>query len=482
MRRITTWLNTTDQRVLAWVATRTSPVLDTTLPALGRAANYGRLWQAIALGLALIGNKHVRRAALRGLIALSIASFTANVISKRLTRRPRPATDVIPLIRRLTTAPRTTSFPSGHSASAAAFATAVAMEAPPLVAVPVAGLATAVAASRVVTGAHYPSDVLAGAALGGTAAALTRTWWPVRSPALAKATPAHGLPDAPTGTGLVIVVNPGAGSAQDVDETLRAELPDADIVVLTDGADVDHELHEAAKRATILGVVGGDGTINTAARHALAHQLPLLVFPGGTLNHFARELHLETVGDAVRALREGTAVRVDVGKAGDEIFLNTCSIGLYADLVRFRQRWEPRVGKWPAMLLGLRHVLRRGQPVEVHVDGRPRKLWMLFAGNDPYLPHGFTPAYRPSLVDGRLDLRVIDAVGEHALARLGFAALTRTLRWTRGYEATNPTRVRIVAPDCDRLDLTVDGELKHVPNDVVIEIEPEALVVYRPGV
>jgi membrane-associated phospholipid phosphatase len=55
------------------------------------------------------------------------------------------------------------------------------MELPELAAV-ACPLALAVAASRVVTGVHYPSDVLAGLAIGTAAAASTLLCWP-RPPA-----------------------------------------------------------------------------------------------------------------------------------------------------------------------------------------------------------------------------------------------------------------------------------------------------------
>ena len=65
--------------------------------------------------------------------------------------------------------PASTSFPSGHAASATAFAVGASLAAPVL-AVPLGLAAAAVAFSRVYTGVHYPGDVLAGAALGTTAA------------------------------------------------------------------------------------------------------------------------------------------------------------------------------------------------------------------------------------------------------------------------------------------------------------------------
>jgi len=123
-----------------------------------------------------------RRAAWRGLAAASAAT---NILGKSLTARDRPH-DKVPGARQLNRAPRTTSFPSGHAASAAAFATGVALEKPSLAA-PVIIAAAAVGASWVVTGMHYPSDVLAGFTIGAAAGALTLRWWPRRPPVPAAA-------------------------------------------------------------------------------------------------------------------------------------------------------------------------------------------------------------------------------------------------------------------------------------------------------
>ena len=80
--------------------------------------------------------------------------------------RPRPDWDAlrVPQQRRVPM-PSSTSFPSGHSASAAAFAVAVG-DLLPAYRLPLRAAAAIVAFSRVYTGVHYPSDVLAGAAVG----------------------------------------------------------------------------------------------------------------------------------------------------------------------------------------------------------------------------------------------------------------------------------------------------------------------------
>ena len=68
--------------------------------------------------------------------------------------------------------PSSTSFPSGHAASAFAFATAVG-HVLPREAIAIRGLAVLVASSRVHTGVHYPGDVVAGSLLGSAIGQLT---------------------------------------------------------------------------------------------------------------------------------------------------------------------------------------------------------------------------------------------------------------------------------------------------------------------
>ena len=154
------------QRLDGWLMRRSarmrSPRVNRALVALTRAANYSRLWLLIALVLAACGGRPGRRAAGRGILAIAIAAAVANGPAKLLARRRRPTGHSAPALIRM---PRSTSFPSGHSAAAFAFATGACGELPALL--PLLGpLAGAVAYSRVHMGVHYPSDVAAGAAIG----------------------------------------------------------------------------------------------------------------------------------------------------------------------------------------------------------------------------------------------------------------------------------------------------------------------------
>jgi undecaprenyl-diphosphatase len=159
-----------DERLMRGFRRPRSSTLDRALVAITRAANYSRLWLAIAAGLSAFGGRRGRRAAENGLIAVAIAALVANGPAKLLVRRPRPFRHSRPTLIRI---PRSSSFPSGHSATALAFATGACAELPLLapVLIPLAG---GVAYSRVHTGVHYPSDVVAGAAIGVGSGALAR--------------------------------------------------------------------------------------------------------------------------------------------------------------------------------------------------------------------------------------------------------------------------------------------------------------------
>jgi membrane-associated phospholipid phosphatase len=168
-------LREADLALFKRLAAAHNPVLDRLMPMLSHAADYSGLWLATAALMAMRGRTG-REAAVRALAATWTASLLTNGLAKLLFARRRPPLAEIPVKRRVLRPPVTTSFPSGHSASAAAFATTVAIEAPEL-APPVVALAAGVGFSRVWTGAHYPGDVLAGAGIGITVAVTLAQLW-----------------------------------------------------------------------------------------------------------------------------------------------------------------------------------------------------------------------------------------------------------------------------------------------------------------
>ena len=203
--------------------------------------------------------------------------------------------------------------------------------------------------------------------------------------------------------------------------------------------------------------------------------------PAGTFNHFAADLGVGSADDALAALRDGDSVLVDVATADGAAFLNTASTGVYVDLVKAREEIEPALGKWPAMLVALADVLRTSKPVDLLVNGRRRRVWLLFAGNCRYEPSGAAPAYRPDL--RRRDARRADG-RRHTAAGTGRGSSPRCCSarsaGRRVYRTWPATALRIASPAAEPVPLCLDGEATETKPAIRLVKRPKRLLVYRP--
>ena len=284
IRRATDGVSDLDRAISKAISELPPGPLDQTMKDLSNAANHSLLWFTLATALAARRGAS-RKGAARGVLAIAAASTLANGVLKPMLPRRRPAAAELPAYQTIENPPTSSSFPSGHAASAAAFATAVALESPSLGAV-VAPLAAAVAYSRVHVGVHWTSDVVVGAAVGSGIALLTQRWWPVRDSDEAWARPMDAVPALPDGEGLVLVSNQRSGDPEhDPADELAAALPKAVVLRAEPERDLDEQLDTAINERNgwvrAIGVAGGDGTVAAAAAVAGRRKLPLMIVPTG---------------------------------------------------------------------------------------------------------------------------------------------------------------------------------------------------------
>jgi membrane-associated phospholipid phosphatase len=155
-----------DRAAYRTVAQLATPLLDRPLRWVSDFADFSKPWFLAAGVLTAFGGARGRRAAVTGLAAIGLNSLLVNQPMKRAGARRRPnRTQLGVPENRWVRMPLSTSFPSGHSASAAAFAVSVGRLLPGL-RLPLRVAAGIVAFSRLYTGVHYPGDVVVGAALG----------------------------------------------------------------------------------------------------------------------------------------------------------------------------------------------------------------------------------------------------------------------------------------------------------------------------
>ncbi|MFD3647714.1 phosphatase PAP2 family protein [Streptomyces cyaneofuscatus] len=172
-----TGLESADRFVTQQAGLRIPAHASRVLSLVEEAAESSKLWCVAAAAMAAGGGGRGRKAAVTGLVALALAQLVSNGVGKQLVDRSRPPKEWFPHDE-ADDRPDSSSFPSGHTAAAVAFTAAVISPWPTAGAVCVVPAAM-VAVERVQSGAHYPSDVVAGATIG-----LLSAWLTQRAPAL----------------------------------------------------------------------------------------------------------------------------------------------------------------------------------------------------------------------------------------------------------------------------------------------------------
>ena len=228
-------------------------------------------------------------------------------------------------------------------------------------------------------------------------------------------------------------------------------------------------------------VGGGDDTMGCAAS-ALAHSpTALAILPLGRRNHLARQLGIPLdLDQAVDVAVGGQRRRIDLGSAGDRVFVNNASFGIYTRFVR--QRASQGGPKWLRSIPATWHVLRnmRAQRFALLLDGEERFVStpLLFIGNNEYSAPGHD-GEREALDDGQLSLMAVAAQGPHRLLGFALRALVGLARPERDFlEYANADSVTIEGDGW--IEAAVDGELEWLPLPLELRSLPNALGVVTP--
>ena len=277
-----------------------------------------------------------------------------------------------------------------------------------------------------------------------------------------------------------IVMNPRSGNGKVRRFGLRqkAEQLGATVFLLDDGEPDLGVLLRAAvdDGADLLGVAGGDGTAGLVAGVAADCNVPLLLIPAGTRNHFALDLGLDPAHPdrALDALADGVERSIDLGIAGTRPFVNTVSVGAYAEIV---ERPDYRENKVLVALAVLPDVL----------SGREQRHFTVRAGdlvvadpiaalisNNPYRMAN-TPGggHRPRLDTGTLGLICVE--------RLPHGDPGTQLRERRLHAPAIVTTAQEVVMDAAHpIPVAIDGESTILDTPMRCGLRPRALRVRLP--
>lgn len=278
--------------------------------------------------------------------------------------------------------------------------------------------------------------------------------------------------------------NPGA---DDMIAAACAGKSDITLHHLEPGQDLDALLTNIFRDPVDVVVAGGgDGTVSALAAAAIKNDRLLGVLPLGTLNHFAKDLHIPLkLEDAVANLLAGHVATVDVARVNDHVFINNASLGLYPQIVRDREALQKTgQGKWLAFAKAAWAVTRRHPflSVELDVDGKrlARRTSLVFVGNNRYRLNGVDAGTRASLRDGELCLLVTRSQSRAGLAKLAFKSLLGTLDRDRDLESFTAREIRITTRKA-KIDVATDGEVRTMNTPLTFVIRPQALQVIVPS-
>jgi diacylglycerol kinase family enzyme len=286
-----------------------------------------------------------------------------------------------------------------------------------------------------------------------------------------------------------LIMNPKSGNGRAIKAHIDvlAKEQGIKVLILKKEDNVEEIARRAAKAgADVLGISGGDGSIGAVAKVALEHKLPMVVLPGGTKCHFARDIGLDPkrITDSLAGFT-GVRRQVDLGSINGRIFLNNVSFGLYADIV---DNPDYRNNKL--------HVIR--QVLQEIVSGRKNIYDLQFLAGKKQIKKAvqvlvsvnayktlsiFELGQRERLDEGILQVTAVTKLNDEMITRLmrsisidrlhKHEAIPDFYQWTaKTFNITSKTKKLVVG---------VDGEREEYQTPVTVQILPGALTIYVPA-
>ncbi|HEY0529171.1 MAG TPA: diacylglycerol kinase family protein, partial [Gemmatimonadaceae bacterium] len=237
--------------------------------------------------------------------------------------------------------------------------------------------------------------------------------------------------------------------------------------------------------ADTLLVIGGDGTSSNVARAIVEQESRCRfgVIPAGTGNDLTKTLGVSGAApEAIVALvAEGRSALIDVGKADDHYFFNSCGFGFDAAVLEASNKVRWLRGYSVYIYSALRQLFTyRGVDVAADDEDLSRML-MVTVSNGQWLGGAFHIAPGASATDGKLDIALIrnSGVVERALLFLSATRGSHVGRSSVKQMQLPRVTLRFSCPPT----MEIDGELRYAKaSTIIVECIPRALsVIAAPG-
>jgi diacylglycerol kinase family enzyme len=239
-----------------------------------------------------------------------------------------------------------------------------------------------------------------------------------------------------------------------------------------------------AAGASLVFVLGGDGTVRACAQALAGTPVPLAIVPRGTANLTARALGVPPGLEAALAVGFGRHERrIDLAAADGITYAAMAGIGVDAAVVGTTPgRLKAGAGWLAYAAAGARHALGPRTAFRLRLDGAApltRQARSVVVGNAGLLPGGFLLLPGARLDDGMLDVGILAPSSPLGWARVGYRVMTGSRHDDRVLERHQARRIEIHATR--ELPREVDGEVISPGSSLTVTVAPGALLVRVPG-
>jgi diacylglycerol kinase family enzyme len=238
----------------------------------------------------------------------------------------------------------------------------------------------------------------------------------------------------------------------------------------------ERKLDKFIEAGKVIAVIGGDGTISAVAGLITGTKAILAPLPGGTLNHFTKDLKIpQDIDEALARLTHVKTRSIDVATVNEKVFINNSSLGLYPASLRNREELKDnKIGKWPSAITSSLKALFRLKTYTVVIDGTAFKTPFIFVGNNKYEIDG--GAIRKRLNEGVLTVFVAKTQSRLILLKIVLLTLIGKTKSISELEVYHPKKLLI---DTKRptLHISHDGEVSKMTSPIEYEIRKGALRV-----
>ena len=269
-----------------------------------------------------------------------------------------------------------------------------------------------------------------------------------------------------------LIINPSSGR-----QNTELRIDTLSKMLLDDGYTVskfftrkkDDAMNETIKTCNgdwdIIIASGGDGTVNEIAKGITfsERKLPVAILSSGTVNDFANYMNLPTkIVDFYNMIKEGKIIDIDLGKVGDNYFVNVAAGGLLTNVgYQVQPEAKALLGRLAYYFEGIRQLaLEAIEPIEMKFDSQEysseEKVLLFLVSNSSSIGGFKMLAPKADVIDGLLDVLIIRDSDMAEIANIFFSILKGEHINHPNVKYFNTNRITV---SCNReISIDIDGE------------------------